>query len=169
MIIDESKYATGKRNLTHTSSYVEEDDFDFFEDEGRSERPHVLTLSANDKESLQAHFQVLAKHLAQPTVKIALRDLAYTLSEHRTHHYHRAYVITHGCTFHQPSIVIGTAGPRPRRLGLIFTGQGAQWPQMGKGLLKHFPPAVEVVKRLDAVLEALPDGPDWRAQGKLLK
>lgn len=50
----------------------------------------------------------------------------------------------------------------PHILG-IFTGQGAQWPAMGKVLLSTIPYARQIVSQLDESLAALPSQyrPDW--------
>ncbi|KAJ4163171.1 hypothetical protein LMH87_004915 [Akanthomyces muscarius] len=43
----------------------------------------------------------------------------------------------------------------------VFTGQGAQWPSMGRGLLKRSPVFRQALERCDAFLKALFDGPQW--------
>ena len=130
-----------------------------------SERPRLLLFSANDKISLQLYSKAIIKHLLNPGVKIGLRDLAYTLSEKRTHHFHRAYVIARNTEFKESFFKFGQISGRSLRCGFIFTGQGAQWPQMGKAFLATFPAAELMVRHLDEVLHRLSDPPVWSLYG----
>ena len=52
----------------------------------------------------------------------------------------------------------------------IFTGQGAQWATMGKGLLEHYAHARAVIARLDDALATLPkpDQPNWKLEEELM-
>ncbi|KAH8726360.1 hypothetical protein GQ44DRAFT_613908 [Phaeosphaeriaceae sp. PMI808] len=56
----------------------------------------------------------------------------------------------------------------PRILG-VFTGQGAQWPQMGAALIQHSPFVVARLAELDAALSSLPatDRPNWTLKEQL--
>ncbi|KAI0973103.1 hypothetical protein F4678DRAFT_478311 [Xylaria arbuscula] len=49
---------------------------------------------------------------------------------------------------------------RPTILG-IFTGQGAQWPTMGKNLIVHSAQFANTMNRLEKSLKSLPDPPSW--------
>ena len=51
----------------------------------------------------------------------------------------------------------------------VFTGQGAQWPQMGKELIEEFPSFRHTIQDLDAVLQKLPEKPSWTLQNALLE
>ena len=165
VILDEASHALGRKQLPHTSSYVGEYSFDLFGDDEINGRPYVLIFSANDEQSLREYCFSLDKHLSNPAVSLQLRDLSYTLSERRTRHYHRAYCVTKDCSISPNSIVFNKSRLNPR-IGLVFTGQGAQWPEMGRDLLRQFPSARKVVHDLDRVLQNLPDGPRWSAYGK---
>ncbi|KAJ1326930.1 hybrid polyketide synthase [Microdochium nivale] len=61
---------------------------------------------------------------------------------------------------HQPSLVNPTEAPGI--LG-VFTGQGAQWPSMGRELLKRSPIFRESLEACEAILRNLPrgDAPSW--------
>lgn len=94
-------------------------------------------------------------------------DLAYTLSDRRSRHFHRAYVIAQSASLDESAFVFGKRNIDCPRLGFVFTGQGAQWSQMGKGLVETFPLAKMTLKHLDDVLKALPSPPPWSLLGKL--
>lgn len=53
----------------------------------------------------------------------------------------------------------------------VFTGQGAQWPQMGAELLLFSPMAANIVARLEARLSRLPpaDRPSWSLREEMLR
>ena len=144
----------------HVSSYLTESD-DLFGDEETVDRPYLLAFSANDEQSLRSQFSTLDRHLSDPEVSVKLRDLAYTLSEKRTRHYHRGYTVATSNTLDMQSFVLGNIGPEPPRIGYVFTGQGAQWSEMGKDLITTFPVAAEQVNYLNDVLQSIPDAPKW--------
>lgn len=134
------------------------------------ERPQVLVFSANDQESLKRQMERLSSHLLNPRVRVKLHDLSYTLSERRSRHYHRAFVLgratNKGFVDRIPveSARSAKQSHDTTRLCLVFTGQGAQWPQMGAELVSMFPEtAGRMLETLDAVLQELPAGvkPDW--------
>ncbi|KAI0197885.1 putative polyketide synthase [Astrocystis sublimbata] len=127
-----------RRNFKSCFSSNIADDFLADADAVEISRPHVIVLSANDEASLKAYSESLRKHLLNPKVNASLDSLAYTLSERRSHHFHRGYMI-----------------------GFIFTGQGSQWSRMGHSLLENFPVALETIKRLDVFLRDFKHPPAW--------
>lgn len=55
------------------------------------------------------------------------------------------------------------------RLVFAFTGQGTQWPQMGRQLIKNLPSFRKSIDDTDEAMMSLPDGPDWGTlTGRLL-
>ncbi|KAK0120184.1 polyketide synthase [Cadophora gregata] len=68
---------------------------------------------------------------------------------------------------HQPRLV--NLNENPAILG-IFTGQGAQWPAMGKELMDMSPLFRRTIEKCEAVLNALPrdHAPAWSLQTELL-
>ena len=145
----------------HVSSYLADDDDEFLLDDEEDGPHRVITLSANDEASLRANIKTLSDHLVNPRVKVNLADLAYTLSERRTRLFHRAFVTTRTTELNEQDFTIGKKNSETPRIGFIFTGQGAQWPQMGKDLLQVFPWTRSILEELDSVLQSLPDAPTW--------
>ncbi|WYZ45768.1 hypothetical protein EsH8_VIII_001084 [Colletotrichum jinshuiense] len=160
---------------SHVSSYKEITS-DFFGDDDDDEElvvaedasPKVLVLSANDQGSLKNYISALSGHLINPIVAVDIDDLAYTLSERRTHHYYRAFLTSQvSSSIDHGKLHFGQKTASKPRVGFVFTGQGAQWSQMGLGLVKAFPQAREVVEELDQVLQKLPDPPSWSLLAEL--
>lgn len=141
---------------SHISSYTNS----LFVEEVAYSRPYVLVFSSNDEYSLMGGISAMDRHLNYPGVNVDLRDLAYTLSEKRTRHFQRGYIITERSEISVGSLAQGKV-TQPPQIGLIFTGQGAQWPQMGKALIAAFPVAKRCLTHLDSVLQELDDGPKW--------
>ncbi|KAJ6190988.1 polyketide synthase [Penicillium mononematosum] len=150
----------------HVTSYTPESD-DIFADDAGPERPYLLVLSANDENSLRAQVTSLDKHLSDPAVGVKIRDLAHTLSNHRTRHYHRGYLIANSNSIDVDDVTMGTPRSDPPRIGFVFTGQGAQWVQMGKDLIT-FPVAKRELEHLDNVLGNLSEPPQWSLIDKLV-
>ncbi len=124
-------------------------------------RPYTLVFSANDEASVRSYCKAISQHLIRPGVSVKMPDLAYTLSERRSRHFHRAYVSASTPSFNEAEIVYGKRSTNAPRIGFIFTGQGAQWSQMGKALVDTFPLATVLLAHLDDVLQALPEPPAW--------
>ena len=152
---------------SHVSSHKATDGEDDFDEEDDSKRPYMLVLSANDAASLKANVQELCNHLINPRVKVNLADLAYTLSERRTQLWHRAFVTTRTTELNEKDFAIAKKSPQPPKIGIIFTGQGAQWSQMGKELLEFFPWTRSILEELDQVLQSQHNPPKWSLVAEL--
>ncbi|KAI0421157.1 putative polyketide synthase [Xylaria grammica] len=142
-------------------------DDDLFAAESEVSRPHVLILSANDEKSLKAYAESLRKHLLDLRVSVEIDSLAYTLSERRSRHFHRGYIVTKSLSLEPDSFVYGKRKSEAPQIGFIFTGQGGQWPRMGRSLLLNFPIALKTINRLDTVLQGLPHPPTWSLADEL--
>lgn len=84
---------------------------------------------------------------------------------HREHLPHRAYVILDGATVIETSRqwkILSDALP----LVMIFSGQGAQWPEMAKELIEGDPAFRTDLLNMDAVLKKLSFPPTWNIIGK---
>ncbi|GLB14914.1 type I Iterative Polyketide synthase (PKS) [Aspergillus tubingensis] len=131
-----------------------------------NENSCLLVVSARSAESLQKRIeQVIEYANRSPSM---LHDLAYTLGSRRAHLSHRAFTVAQP---HQPmsssnfEIAVNSAP----ELVWTFTGQGAQWAGMGKGLMQAFPTARNIIIQLTAVLQKLPDGPTWSLQDEICR
>jgi acyl transferase domain-containing protein len=143
----------------HTSSLTSDWGLLFAED--KATQPYTLVFSANDAKSLKNYCKAICEHLSNPSVAVKLPDLAYTLSERRSRHFHRAYVVADSININEGAFTFGKKNTNAPRIGYVFTGQGAQWSQMGKGVIETFTVAKSLINRLDHVLQALPNPPSW--------
>ncbi|PWY79697.1 ketoacyl-synt-domain-containing protein [Aspergillus heteromorphus CBS 117.55] len=135
-----------------------------------------LVLSANSDVSLQA--QIAAFHdlllIEQDT---PVQDILFTMQTRRAQHPVRATFSGHDRLTLRKSLSkalddhVGTRVDKqiaqPRILG-VFTGQGAQWPTMGRELLRTSPLAQHTIHTLQEALNTLPDPPSWSLTDELL-
>ena len=175
VVLQDAESYLEERSLTHVSSFADGDFGNMFEDDEddkdlsnntASARPNVFVISANDEASLKSYYKALRRHLIHPSVKIKPSDLAYTLSERRSHLFHRGFVVADGIDLKEDALIIGKQSSATPQVGFIFTGQGAQWPQMGKGLIDVYSGARPLLASLDRALQSLPEPPPWSIIGQ---
>jgi acyl transferase domain-containing protein/SAM-dependent methyltransferase/acyl carrier protein len=134
----------------------------------RVERPlHVATLSARSSAGLGASAAALSRHVAaSPDTRPG--DIGFTLAMGRTHERHRLAVVfgandelkqaldafAEGTPGAAPSAQIAEGGAEPK-LAFIFTGQGAQFPGMGRALYDHHPLFRERIDQCDELLRPM--------------
>ena len=107
--------------------------------------PQLLLFSANSQKSLQK----LVENYRQvvDTEPGCISDLAYTLAIHREHLPYRTFGIAIRGN-HGPVHIGGKSSPAPDVI-MTFSGQGAQWPRMGRELLDSNAIFLESIRRLD--------------------
>ena len=169
MVLEEPKKLIGDAKPTFASSISQSNDDLFGPDESTSTRLFTLVFSANDESSLQAYCKKLRRYLMNPSVKVTLPDLAYTLAERRTHHYNRGYIVAQSTALDESAFVFQKKSTETPRVGFVFTGQGAQWSRMGKSLVENFPLASLLLKHLDDVLQSIPNPPSWSLLKELVE
>jgi len=124
-------------------------------------RPQLLLFSSHDQkvlqESIQAHEDYAEIHPKR------VEDLAYTITHRRAHMAYRAFVVKSNATPVQNSSSV--KAKQIAQFVFIFTGQGAQWAQMGKELIRDFPSFSQDLERMQDVLARVPHPPSWRILG----
>ncbi|MFP5289364.1 MAG: type I polyketide synthase, partial [Thermoanaerobaculia bacterium] len=90
---------------------------------------HLLVLSARSEEALDAATERLAPYLE----RYDLADIAWTLGTGRHSFTERRFLVAPGRG------ESGRAEPGPRSVAFLFSGQGSQYPGMGRGLYEEEP------------------------------
>ncbi|KAF4632900.1 hypothetical protein G7Y89_g5221 [Cudoniella acicularis] len=129
--------------------------------------PQLLVYSANTTKSLKEMIQRYQIFLETSTEPLA--DVAYTLANRREHLPYRSFIVstkdTPGIPAPLPLFEMGQI-PSPSSLVMIFTGQGAQWPRMGRELRSNLV-FNSTIKSLDDYLQGL--GATWSLEEELFK
>ena len=130
------------------------------------DKPQLLLFSANSEKALNRmadNYRDFIERMPE-----TLKDLAYTLANKREHLPYRTFAIARKGS-------IGTTSPqtkpaRPPAVIMVFTGQGAQWPQMGLDLIDSNPNFLNSIRRLDGYLQGiLNHAPHWTIEAELRK
>lgn len=124
----------------------------------------MLLFSANHPSSVEAYANAVGDYIIRHPDN--LQDVAYTLQHKREHLTSRSFaVLKHGEQL-QASSVVSTSR---KTCTFVFSGQGAQWAQMGKDLLENFPVFQQSISHLENCLRGLETPPQWSIQEELLK
>lgn len=131
--------------------------------------PQLLLFSAGSASSLKKMTKGYEDWLTRrPDMADKLDDLAYTLANRREHLSHRAFKVVGGSEI--PSSSGKMAPNQAVNLVMVFTGQGAQWPRMGRELLLREDLVFQkTLKTLDEHLQGIPDPPTWKIEKELQK
>ncbi|RSL89606.1 hypothetical protein CEP51_001128 [Fusarium floridanum] len=127
--------------------------------------PKLIVMSANTSESLKQHVSRVQDYLAQHPHKAA--DIAYTLAHHRQSFPHRAFLVVKADGSLVETSSAARAPSSAPGVVMVFNGQGAQWPEMGKQLFEtdiHFR---DDVLKMNEILKSLIHPPSWNLQDEL--
>ncbi|KAE8140176.1 hypothetical protein BDV38DRAFT_280173 [Aspergillus pseudotamarii] len=127
--------------------------------------PELLVYSANTAESLERMITTYKAWVQKNPDRLV--DLAYTLGNHREHLPYRAFAVADLFGSLTPSLPL-KAG-KPPNVVMVFSGQGAQWPEMGRCLLlsSAFPIFRKTIQSLDAHLRTLSHTDEWTIEDEL--
>ena len=126
-------------------------------------RPLVLVpFSAHDDKALEANVTELSK----VSSNYRLPDLLYSLSHRKSHFSRRGFLVGDAQKMTDEmkpkSLIRGkVTNSASRRVGFVFTGQGAQWATMGARLIPEYKVVEETISYLDIVLGQLSQKPSW--------
>ncbi|KAK1594233.1 LOW QUALITY PROTEIN: beta-ketoacyl synthase domain-containing protein [Colletotrichum navitas] len=118
----------------------------------------LLAFSAKHPDSVKSLTNKVENYLNQSSG--SLNNVAYSLAARREIHTYRAFCVTDGKSALQISPVIKRKCSTPEVIW-VFTGQGAQWAQMGKELIEQEPLFGERIGSLDKILAGLSEPPSW--------
>jgi acyl transferase domain-containing protein/NADPH:quinone reductase-like Zn-dependent oxidoreductase len=130
-------------------------------------RLSLLPFSARSAQSLQTSVDNHAKYL-EDHGEHCLSDLAYTLGNRRVHYEHRTFAITDGSDDLEPEPLTLVSAEESTVI-FVFTGQGAQWAEMGKQLIEDFPSVRDNILELDQILAKCHEPPAWKVYEELRK
>ncbi|KAI9789487.1 MAG: Type I Iterative PKS [Peltula sp. TS41687] len=137
-----------------------------------SARKYVLPFSASSVQALESRISTIQERL-NAGKEYDLDDLSYTLGNRRSRLSEKGYLITSPATikadFSPENLVTSKQAAPSHPFCFVFTGQGAQWPQMGKELLTKYPEYLKTIRYLDSVLKNLPEAPSWTLEGAILE
>lgn len=118
---------------------------------------HVIAISAKNATSLQGNLRSMVDCLKQNPC-ISLGQLSYTTTARRIHHQHRVMLTGSTtkeiCGQIETALRDATGMTRPKgtpNIVFTFTGQGAQYPGMGKELFENFSLFRTEMCRLDQI------------------
>ena len=104
-----------------------------------NQKAKLITLSAESDEALSAQLNQL-KVFTQLHTELNLEDISYSLATTRNHFSKRAaFVVSNKEDISSLRLNTSNQSYKITQTALLFTGQGAQYWQMGKGLYEHFP------------------------------
>ncbi|TRX93498.1 hypothetical protein FHL15_005470 [Xylaria flabelliformis] len=126
----------------------------------------LLLFSAYSATSLEKQIDSY-RHYAKAR-RVSVVDLSYTLANRREHRPHRAYAVTGDASTFQASVSKTIPKSHPR-VAWVFTGQGAQWAQMGADLIDSNATFSHTIRKLDRFLMSLPVPLPWTIEGELRK
>ena len=125
-------------------------------------RKRLFALSANDKKSLESRMHDTTVYLEQnPEVfqNSLLGNLAYTLGQRRSILSWKVAIPANGSadlvTSLASSATTLSRSSKEPKIGFVFTGQGAQWPGMGRELIESYPVFASTMEKIDASLANL--------------
>lgn len=135
-------------------------------EEVSSKKYRLLPFSAHSESTLERNIRAVSDSFQDDR---CLRDLAHTLSSHRSNHSARAFTLVPGNLnsrqladkLTSDNLTFGTAMGASAKLAFVFTGQGAQWAQMGHGLVQEYAVVRQTLHDLGRTISELPNAPDW--------
>ena len=133
---------------------------------------YILPFSGSTTQSLESRVTGLAQRINEGH-HYDFGNLCHTLSERRTKLNKKGFLLASPPTAKNDFVVENLVTPKktfPRlEFGFIFTGQGAQWPQMGKELVERYTAFSNTIEYLDSILKKLPEAPRWSIKDALLE
>lgn len=129
--------------------------------------PQLLVYSATSAESLKKMIANYEQFILRNPDRVT--DLAFTLANKREHLLHRAFTVVD--LFQGSASSVTFKGNEKPNLAMVFTGQGAQWAEMGRCMFccNTFTVFQQTIRSLDAHLRTLPHPPTWSIEDELQK
>ncbi|KAG5972993.1 Type I Iterative PKS [Claviceps arundinis] len=130
------------------------------------DNPKLFTLSANDEVSvtkMASHLSIYLEQHPEIFERRIFNDIAYTLCERRSQFPWRVAITASSCN--ELAMSLNSVASRPKRalssnpkVAFVYTGQGAQWAQMGRELIETYPVFSRTIQSAAYCLEKLHAG-----------
>lgn len=125
--------------------------------------PQLLALSANTQESSRQQVENTLAYVESHGDR--LLDVIYTLTQRREHHLYRTYcVASANGSVSKPTPIAKLPTTTPDVV-MVFSGQGAQWPAMGRELMLADLDFRNDIEAMDGILQTLKHPPSWSLEG----
>lgn len=125
--------------------------------------PQLLVFSANSAPSLNLQIDTFKNYTTEHPEQ--LKNIGYTLALCRERLPNRAFAVIQDGEFLETSLPAKAPASTPT-IAMIFSGQGAQWPGMGRELVLSNPSFRQDIVRMDSVLQGLHIPPSWSILGR---
>ncbi|EME77538.1 uncharacterized protein MYCFIDRAFT_44966 [Pseudocercospora fijiensis CIRAD86] len=129
---------------------------------------YLLPMTAHRPDVLQQMIDSIGMNESLASI---IADLAFTLSARRSQFASKAFLVTRsdhaGTRVDLNSAQLATHTGAAPTIAFAFTGQGAQWSQMGVELAERFPVVRSTFENLDRALAASQIPPEWTILGSL--
>lgn len=153
----------GLQNMSKTDEISTEGEIDV----ESSAKPRILVFSAKHPSPLRTMIQAHETyHRSHPS---SLQDMSVSLATKRDTLSHRAFCVAKGTDAWAPVYAPKVKSSEPAKVVFVFTGQGAQWPQMGRELMQSEPVFMKSIDDMDRFLHTLSNGPNWTLKGRCTK
>ena len=149
-------------NGTHMPNGIHISHHDISHDGARDSDQAVLLFSAYSAASLASEIEAFKDFATSSDATVT--DLAYTLANRREQKPFRSYAVAADKASFEVSATMSPQTSQPR-IAWVFTGQGAQWPNMGRDLIDADATFCATIQKLDRFLLTLPTPPPWTIEG----
>ncbi|KOS21700.1 Lovastatin nonaketide synthase [Escovopsis weberi] len=137
-------------------------------------KPELLVFSANSQASLKRQIDAYRAYVPQRPEAVA--EIAYTLALRREHLPHRAFAIVKDAALVEvsglskaPIAGSSSSSSSSTPITMVFSGQGAQWPEMGKQLILTNDRFRKSLAAMDQILQGFRIPPSWSIIEELQK
>jgi acyl transferase domain-containing protein len=162
-------YANLESSLDHYNAIEDHKIIDSAFQIQHTPRKHLLVISSHDQNSLDKNINALT----EVAEKCELADIACTLTRKTKHRFKVFATMTKSDIKSHPLAQRIQCGAKsitePLVVAFVFTGQGAQWPGMGYGLIQQYEVVRKTMATLQSALDALSTPPEWQLVEELSK
>ncbi|OJJ41603.1 hypothetical protein ASPWEDRAFT_48144 [Aspergillus wentii DTO 134E9] len=125
---------------------------------GNHRHSEVALISANTQDSAKTLASNIQKYATEHPLDIS--SIVYTLALHREHLPYRSFLIL-DCASSNEIPAVTKAPSSPLNVAMVFSGQGAQWPEMGREIIQNDAQFAQDIHEMDDILQSIEYPPAW--------